>query len=257
MNTTRLHIALYWFLINRTINDYCYMNTLIACEQGDHLFDDFFCLVRLFPLHRWRFSEKQDSGDLVAKWHGCFMKTILLPLIFVCSVELDWQKLWYTQCYFVMLNVVWRSIETERYINVKCWIYRCGSSGECHLIINTVSSVCRAHPLDPPQTHSSCFNSFPFFLKKKYATVPQRLTLSMLFELKQHAYKELKKIQRFYLFSIFAVYQLNFLKDIALRSYGMTKHMLSMFCGGKRKITLEEAIVSIQQNFFNELFVIV
>lgn len=78
--------------------------------------------------------------------------------------------------------------------------------------------------------------------------MPQRLTLSMLFELKQHAYKELKKIQRFYLFSI---------KDIALRSYGMTKHMLSMFCGGKRKITLEEAIVSIQQKFFNELFVIV
>lgn len=35
------------------------------------------------------------------------------------------------------------------------------------------------------------------------------------------------------------------------------KHMLSMFCGGKRKITLEEAIVSIQQKFFNELFVIV
>lgn len=47
--------------------------------------------------------------------------------------------------------------------------------------------------------------------------MPQRLTLSMLFELKQHAYKELKKIQRFYLFSIFAVYQLNFFKDIALR----------------------------------------
>lgn len=44
--------------------------------------------------------------------------------------------------------------------------------------------------------------------------MPQRLTLSMLFELKQHAYKELKKIQRFYLFSIFAVYQLKFLKDI-------------------------------------------
>lgn len=87
--------------------------------------------------------------------------------------------------------------------------------------------------------------------------MPQRLTLSMLFELKQHAYKELKKIQRFYLFSIFAVYQLNFLKDIALRSYGMTKLMLSMFCDGKRKITLEKAIVSIQQKFFNELFVIV
>lgn len=123
----------------------------------------FFCLVRLFPLHRWRFSEKQDSGDLVAKWHRCFMKTILLPLICVCSVELDWQKLWYTQCYFVMLNVVWLSIETERYIKFKCRIHRCGSSSECHLIINTVSSVCRAHPLDPPRTHSSCFNSFPFF----------------------------------------------------------------------------------------------
>lgn len=82
--------------------------------------------------------------------------------------------------------------------------------------------------------------------------MPQRLTLSMLFELKQHAYKELKKIQRF-LCSV----STKFLKDIALRSYGMTKHMLSMFCGGKRKITLEEAIVSIQQKFFNELFVIV
>lgn len=198
----------------------------------------FFCLVRLFPLHRWRFSEKQDSGDLVAKWHGCFMKTILLPLIFVCSVELDWQKLWYTQCYFVMLNVVWRSIETERYINVKCWIYRCGSSGECHLIINTVSSVCRAHPLDPPQTHSSCFNSFPFFLKKICYSA-STINIKHAFRTKTACIQRTEKNPKV----------LPFLKDIALCSYGMTKHMLSMFCGGKRKITLEEAIVSIQQKF--------
>lgn len=64
--------------------------------------------------------------------------------------------------------------------------------------------------------------------------MPQRLTLSMLFELKQHAYKELKKIQRFYLFSIFAVYQLNFLKDIALRSYGMTKHVINVLWWKKK-----------------------
>lgn len=217
----------------------------------------FVCLVRLFPLHRWRFSEKQDSGDLVAKWHGCFMKTILLPLIFVCSVELDWQKLWYTQCYFVMLNVVWRSIETERYINVKCWIYRCGSSGECHLIINTVSSVCRAHPLDPPQTHSSCFNSFPFFWKKKCYSA-STINIKHAFRTKTACIQRTEKNPKVLpVFNLCSVSTKFFKRHCSTLIWYDKTYVINVLWWKKKDNSWGGNRLNSTEKFFNELFVIV
>lgn len=186
------------------------------------------------------------------------MKTILLPLIFVCSVELDWQKLWYTQCYFVMLNVVWRSIETERYINVKCWIYRCGSSGECHLIINTVSSVCRAHPLDPPQTHSSCFNSFPFFLKKNICYSASTINIKHAFRTKTACIQRTEKNPKVLpVFNLCSVSTKFFKRHCSTLIWYDKTYVINVLWWKKKDNSWGGNRLNSTEKFFNELFVIV